>query len=87
MNTIEATKIARELISTVVGKTADTISGCEKIDETWCVSLEVIETKARIQDNDLIASYKVIIDKTGEVVSYNRVTRYQRAHASHVVAP
>jgi len=86
MNTIEATTKARELIMAVLNKQADTVSGCEKKEGAWQVTLEVVETKAQIADNDLIASYQVDIDAKGEVTGYTRLTRYQRAHATQVVA-
>ena len=86
MNTIEATNLARITLASLLGRQSETVSGCEKHENGWTVFVEVIETKARISDNDLIATYRIDIDKTGEVAGYNRTRRYQRAHASNVAA-
>ncbi|MEO1748477.1 MAG: gas vesicle protein GvpO [Pseudomonadota bacterium] len=86
MNTIEATRNAREAIEALLGKPADTVSSCRKHENGWTVTLEVVETKARIADNDMIASYRVEIDSTGEIANYAREQRYQRSNAAHVAA-
>jgi hypothetical protein len=86
MNTIEATRLARDTIAMILSKEVETMSGCEKHENGWTVTLEVIETKARISDNDLIASYRVDVDKSGDVAGYSRTRRYQRAHSSNVAA-
>ncbi|MEO0496866.1 MAG: gas vesicle protein GvpO [Pseudomonadota bacterium] len=86
MNTLQATQMARETLATILGVTVETIASCRKRDGGWTVELEVVETKARIADNDLIAIYQVDLDTDGDVTGYTRSGRYQRAHAAQVTA-
>lgn len=86
MNTLQATQAARDTLSSILGITVETIASCRKHDSGWTVELEVVETKARIADNDLIAIYSVDIDADGDVSGYSRTARYQRAHAAQVSA-
>ena len=86
MNTLEATKTARETLHTILGAPVETISACKKNDAGWAIEMEIVETKARISDNDLIAAYVVELDHEGDLTAYRRVNRYQRAHASQHAA-
>ncbi|MEN0087976.1 MAG: gas vesicle protein GvpO [Pseudomonadota bacterium] len=86
MNTLQATQTARETLATILGVTVETIASCRKHDAGWTVELEVVETKARLADNDMIAIYKVALDTDGDVTEYVRTERYVRANAAHVTA-
>jgi hypothetical protein len=44
----------------------------------WTVELELLESAARMGDNDLLASYEVHFDPFGEVSGINRTGRYHR---------
>ncbi len=44
----------------------------------WTVELELLETAARMGDNDLLAAYEVHFDPFGELSGINRVGRYHR---------
>ena len=40
--------------------------------------VDVIESAARLGDNDLVAAFEVRIDQHGEVLSCSRTRRYRR---------
>jgi hypothetical protein len=81
MKTLEIVAAARAAIEAVTGVKAEVMSRCERRGEAWAVTAEVVETKARIADNDMMASYLLLIDDTGELTSYERTRRYVRARA------
>lgn len=57
----------------------DSISQCTKgATDTWTITVDVIESPARMGDNDLIASYAVEIGYDGELIAFSRTRRYHR---------
>jgi hypothetical protein len=79
MKPLQIALAARDVVKSITAKEPEVVSRCERQDPNWKVMVEVIETKARIDDNDLLASYEVEIDPFGELVGYERVRRYKRA--------
>lgn len=79
MKPLQIALAARDVVKSITAKEPEVVSRCERQDPNWKVMVEVIETKARIDDNDLLASYEVEIDPQGELVGYERVRRYKRA--------
>lgn len=79
MDTLQATDIARRAIETITGQAAETLTRCENLGTSWAVDAVIVETKAKIQDNDILATYRINIDAHGSVMSYERVNRYTRA--------
>ncbi|MBB4200734.1 hypothetical protein CCR94_19275 [Rhodoblastus sphagnicola] len=81
MNTLQATRKAKETVVEITGKDAESVSRCERDDKVWTIVLDIIESKARIADNDVIASYELILDLAGDLQRYMRLRRYRRADA------
>ena len=79
MQTLEIVAKAREALSAITGKNPEVVSRCEKQGDTWVAHVEVMEMKARLTDNDQLASYMVSLDDKGDVVSFERVRQYVRA--------
>lgn len=48
----------------------------------WTVELEVLESAARMGDNDLLAAFELQFDPFGEVTGIARVGRYRREAGS-----
>lgn len=75
----EAIKIARRSVSGVTDLPIDAISHCERSEDgTWRVTVDVIESHARLGDNDLLAAFEVQIDPAGELLYCSRTGRYRR---------
>jgi hypothetical protein len=71
----------REQFQELTGYEAESISGLAKVDNGWSVEIDVVELR-RIPDTaSLVATYRVTTDATGDVVSYERVRRYNRGQA------
>jgi hypothetical protein len=78
LNTLKVTITAREAVESITGLKADAVSRCEKRDSGWYAVVDILESKARVGDNDLISTYELLMDAMGEVTSYKRLRRYYR---------
>lgn len=75
----EAIAIARRSVAGITDQQIDSVAHCQKQDGgIWHVVVDVIESHARMGDNDLLAAFEVHIDTTGEVVFCSRTRRYRR---------
>lgn len=54
------------------------ITRCERAGEGWLVGVEFVESKAKLDNNDLISFYEVNVDESGEIQGYNFRSRYFR---------
>jgi Gas vesicle synthesis protein GvpO len=79
MKTIDIVIAAKAAVEAVTGIKAEVMSRCEKQGDFWAITAEIVETKARIADNDMMASYVLTLDSTADLVSYERTRRYVRA--------
>lgn len=70
---------AKEAISSMTGQPIDSVVHCARGDNlNWRVSLDVVESFARMGDNDLLATYEVQIGHSGEMQTFSRLRRYHR---------
>lgn len=74
-----AARCAARAVCELTGHDAETVISVERGgDNGWKVGVEVVETH-RIPDSaDILASYEVVLDREGELVSYRRTHRYAR---------
>ncbi|MCW2319043.1 hypothetical protein M2322_004612 [Rhodoblastus acidophilus] len=82
MNTLQATRVAKETIQALTGRETDIVAKCERDTELWTIVLDIIEQKGRISDNDVMASYELILDLAGDLQRYMRLRRYRRGDAA-----
>ena len=75
----EAVGHARTALSSLTSAQLDAVSLAEEIDDhCWRVELEVVESAARIGDNDLLCAYEIRIAPNGSVLGFRRLRRYHR---------
>ncbi len=75
----EAIEAARRAISATGHADIDAVAACEAVEDgSWRVEVEVVESHARMGDNDLIAAFDVRVAETGEVRGFRRLRRYFR---------
>jgi hypothetical protein len=75
----EAIEAARRAIRATGHSEIDGVASCEVgSDGAWRVEVEVIESHARMGDNDLLAAYDVRLGEGGEVRGFRRLRRYYR---------
>jgi hypothetical protein len=70
---------ARREIGEVTDLPVLAVTRCARSGEGgWIVALELLESAARMGDNDLLTCYEVQFDPLGEVSGIARVGRYHR---------
>ncbi|MEM6826244.1 MAG: gas vesicle protein GvpO [Pseudomonadota bacterium] len=75
----EAVDHARAAITTLTSSELDAVSLAEEIDDhSWRVELDVVESAARLGDNDLLCAYEVRIAPNGKLLGFRRLRRYHR---------
>jgi hypothetical protein len=82
LSATDAVKLAKRQLMELTGKMPETVSSVSRTRGGWVVTLEVVELERIPQSTDILASYKVELDESGELVSYQRVARYYRNQAS-----
>jgi Gas vesicle synthesis protein GvpO len=78
MRMIEIAEKARDAAALLTGLKVDVVSKVEHRDGNWVALVDMVEAKARAGENDLISTYEVVLDATGEVTGYQRVARAYR---------
>jgi hypothetical protein len=79
LNTIELIRRARSAVKELLELPFETVARCAPDGEGWVVEVDVIETKAKLPDNDIIARYQFKFDSLGEIAAFERVKRSTRA--------
>lgn len=70
---------ARRHLQELLGAEAESVSGLERANGNWSVTLEVVEMRRVPESTDVLSSYSVVLDDDGGVVSLNRGRRYRRS--------
>jgi hypothetical protein len=80
---VEAIAIARRCTEDLTSLPVDGISASGRHGENgWRVVVEVIESPARLGDNDLISKHEVLLSGDGELTGFSRIGRYHREDGS-----
>jgi hypothetical protein len=72
---------ARELLRSLRGAEADSVSGVSRTPNGWRVTLEVVELRRIPESTDVLASYEVDLDGDGRFLGFERGRRYHRSQA------
>jgi hypothetical protein len=74
----QAARAALRQIMELTAKKAESITGVERKEDGWTVTIEVVEDRRIPSSADILATYETRIDGDGELMSYRRVRRYSR---------
>lgn len=74
---------AREQLSELHGADAESVSAVRRTRDGWRVGLEVVEVHRVPESTDVLATYEVELDDDGELITFERATRYYRSEADH----
>ena len=69
---------AKRQLSQLTGLRSETVSRLYQDGEGWHVNVEMTELRRIPDSNDVLATYQVLYDCTGILVSYQRTRRYVR---------
>lgn len=76
---LEAMATAKSAIAQMTDLPVDSVAHCTRGENlNWDVTVDVIESRARMGDNDLLATYRVEIGPKGDMESFSRLRRYHR---------
>jgi hypothetical protein len=77
----KAALLARQQLEELTGMPVETVSGLARHDDGWAVMVEIMEMERVPSTTDILASYRVELDQNGDLVGYERVSRYYRNQA------
>jgi hypothetical protein len=72
---------AREHVGQVLGEEPEGVSGIERTNGNWCVNVEVVKLHRIPESTDVLASYAVVVDGDGDLVSLQETRRYRRSQS------
>jgi hypothetical protein len=79
MSAVKAARAAMSQLEMLTNRDAEGIVGLRKNDDgSWTVTVEVVENRRVPESSDLLAEYEVVLDRDGDLVSYERGSRYER---------
>jgi hypothetical protein len=67
-----------EQIAELTGKQPEGVTGVERDEDGWQVTVEVVEDRRIPSSSDLLATYQTLLTEDGELTSYRRIRRYNR---------
>lgn len=67
-----------EQIAELTGKEPEGVTGVERSEDGWQVTVEVVEDRRIPSSSDILATYRTLIGPDGELASYQRTRRYNR---------
>lgn len=74
---------AREEVVRLTDLKVDAVTRVHRLpDGGWTVVMDLVESIARMGDNDLLATYELELDTTGTLVAMSRLARYRRENGS-----
>jgi hypothetical protein len=75
----EIVEKARTQLKEVLDVDPESVSGFERTDDGWKVSLEVVEVRRVPDSTDVLSSYEVTLDGDGNLLGANQTRRYRRS--------
>jgi len=78
---IRAAALAQQQLEQLIQRPCESVSGLSRQRDGWTITLEVVELERVPPTTDILASYRVELDQRGELMGYERVSRYYRNQA------
>ncbi len=75
----EALRSAAAQLTELLGRPPESVSSLKPTDAGWVAEVEVLELERVPQTSSVMASYQVVLDPAGRLMSYERGRRYTRA--------
>ncbi|MCX5215253.1 gas vesicle protein [Kitasatospora sp. NBC_00240] len=73
-----AMRYAARQLEELLGRTPESVSAVKPTEDGWQADVEVLELERVPETTSVMASYRVTLDRDGELVAYERVRRYTR---------
>lgn len=75
-------RAARRDLEQLTGRPVDSVSSVRRDGDGWVLDLEIVELERVPASTSVLGSYRVILDREGEIVEYQRTHRYYRNQAT-----
>ena len=69
---------AREELEDLAGYKVDSVSGFERTDGGWRLTMTVVELRRIPAATDVLGTYEVTLNQAGDIINYHRGNRYFR---------
>ncbi len=79
---MEIAAAARTAVAFFTELPVDQVASCRRQGDGWVAVVDVVESRARLGDNDMLASYEVTLGPDGAVEALARTGRYLRDDAA-----
>lgn len=76
--TAEAGRLGLRQIVELTGKEPEGITGVERSEDGWVVTVEVVDDRRIPSSSDILSTYRAEIGPDGDLLEYRRVRRYAR---------
>ncbi|MGY5125272.1 gas vesicle protein GvpO [Streptomyces nigrescens] len=73
-----AMRYAAEQLKELLGRAPESVSAVKPTEDGWQADVEVLELERVPGTTSVMATYRVMLDKEGELVAYERTRRYTR---------
>lgn len=77
-STLELIRKVKDELHELTGFTADSVTEVNATEDGWEIIVNLLELKRIPASTDLLAAYRITLDRDGNVVGYARVRRYLR---------
>ncbi|MGW0633152.1 gas vesicle protein GvpO [Streptomyces sp. NPDC002758] len=77
-NAAWAMRSAAEQLTELLGRAPESVSALKPTEDGWEAHVEVLELERVPETTSVMATYRVILDKEGDLVGYERTHRYTR---------
>ncbi|MFC8719931.1 gas vesicle protein GvpO, partial [Kitasatospora sp. NPDC057198] len=74
----EAAGRAAAQVRAMTGRSPEGVTSLERTEEGWRIGVEVVESRRIPDSTDILAVYRVDLDRDGELLAYRRENRYHR---------
>lgn len=71
-------RTAAEQLTELLGRAPDSVSALKATNDGWEADVEVLELERVPETTSVMATYRVSLDKEGDLVAYERTRRYTR---------
>ncbi len=78
LSMMRAMEMARSHMAGISPQPIDGIASAERAGTGWTMVVEVVESPARMGDNDLLAAFQLDIGGDGDLAGFRRLRRYHR---------
>ena len=69
---------AREQLGELTGLQVGSTVSVRKDESGWCVQIEVVEKKSMPDSQDILATYELLLDEEGNMLTFSRIGMRRR---------